>query len=166
MSLQAFLPPMDVRASYAMETHGVMQTRLVGPPASGGILNPPSGGPDFLQGNFFKFLPILLLLGVYGAVQFANWLKVVLLPATSSTEPPLFTLRKSAIIITRISYQSAHFARQYICYKQYWATQEFLAYHFLAVKLRAQIRRRGRSWRLLFATSLCKICYDSTSHPL
>ena len=67
---------MDVRASYAMETHGVMQSRLLGPPGPGGLLDPPSGRPGFLQGNFFKALPILLLLGVYGAVQFAQWLKV------------------------------------------------------------------------------------------
>ena len=76
--MQAFVPPMDVRASYAMETHGVMQSRLLGPPGQGGLLDPPSGGPGFLQGNFFKALPILLLLGVYGAVQFAQWLKASL----------------------------------------------------------------------------------------
>lgn len=72
---------MDVRASYAMETHGVMQSRLLGPPGPGGLLDPPSGRPGFLQGNFFKALPVLLLLGVYGAVQFAQWLKASLFTA-------------------------------------------------------------------------------------
>lgn len=67
---------MDVRASYAMETHGVLQTRLKGAPGPGGLLDPPSGRLGFLQSNFFKALPVLLLLGVYGAVQFAQWLKV------------------------------------------------------------------------------------------
>ena len=67
---------MDVRASYAMETHGVMQTRLKGPPRPGGFLDPLSGRPSFLQSNFFKALPIILLLGVWGAVQFAQFLKV------------------------------------------------------------------------------------------
>lgn len=78
LMLQAFLPPMDVRASYAMETHGVMQTRLKGPPRSGGFLDPLSSGPSFLQSNFFKALPVILLLGVWGAVQFAQFLKVTM----------------------------------------------------------------------------------------
>lgn len=78
---QAFFPPWDVRAGYAMETHGVTQTRLNGPPAQGGFLSSRSPGSRALQGKLLAFMPAILLLGTYVAVQVAQWLKVRPLPS-------------------------------------------------------------------------------------
>ena len=61
--------------NYAMETHGVKQSRMLGPPGPGGILDKPfSLGP--LQGKLLAALPIALLVALYIATQVAAWLKV------------------------------------------------------------------------------------------
>ena len=82
--MQSFVPPFDVRAAYAMETHGVRATKVCPPPGPEGVASINSG-PGFLQGKFLALLPAALLLATYVAVQFAQWLKVLFLIHISCT---------------------------------------------------------------------------------